>query len=186
MRRGGRIPFLLALAGIPLLLGCSIRLTDPEGFPAAARLHDVKPYSQRPELCGPYALAAVLNFMEIAADPLEMARRLYVPAAGGTLTMDLYLEASRRGLDARQGSGTTQGLVRDLDDGVAPIVLFRYPSLRGSGGHYVVITGYSMAPDGFFLLWGDGRLSWMDADRVEGLWSGSEFWYLILRRKGPW
>ncbi len=33
---------------------------------------------------------------------------------------------------------------------------------------------------GFFLLWGDGHLSWMNEQRFEGLWSGSEKWMLVF------
>jgi hypothetical protein len=123
--------------------------------------------------------------MGIEADAAEMSRRLYSPGAGGTLTMDLYLEASRSGMTAEQTAGTMSGLRKQLS--VAPvIVLFRYPALVGSGGHFIVVTGYSSSSSssrgGFFLLWGDGRLSWMDEMKFDGMWSGSGRWMLTIDR----
>ncbi|MDF1536465.1 MAG: cysteine peptidase family C39 domain-containing protein [bacterium] len=154
---------------------------EPDRFPEAVRLHDVTPYIQEPLQCGPYALAAVQDFMGIETDAGEMSRRLYSPGAGGTLTMDLFLEATRSGLPARQLSGSASNLQDQLESGPV-IVLFRYPALVGSGGHFIVVTGYSSSRKGFFILWGDGRLTWMDEKRFDGMWSGSGRWMLTFDR----
>jgi hypothetical protein len=122
------------------------------------------------------------NFMGIEADAAEMSRRLYSPGAGGTLTMDLFLEASRSGLTVKQVEGSVSRLRVQLD--VAPvIVLFRYPALLGSGGHFIVVTGYSDVQRGFFILWGDGLVSWMDEKRFDGMWSESGRWMLEVSGK---
>jgi hypothetical protein len=238
LARAGRVAIWCAL---PLIISCSLRIIEPDRFPEAVRLHDVTPYIQEPQQCGPYALAAVQNFMGLETDPAEMSGRLYSSGAGGTLTMDLYLEASRSGFAARQTAGSLSSLREQL--GVAPvIVLFRYPALVGSGGHFIVVTGYSLslmdsqkvhqtggaqdaapgvgAPpsagdgftppgggsrqgrdrpmqnvskipvarsfsnrNGFFLLWGDGRVSWMDEKKFDGMWSGSDRWMLEVGEK---
>ena len=178
MRRRNRIPVLLLIALIPHLDACSARLTSPERFPEAVRLYGVTPYEQEPSLCGPYALAAVLEYLGEEADPVEIAGRIYSPGAGGTLTMDLYLEARRRGVKVRQGEGTLSDLRGELEAGSPSIVLLKYPGLGKAPGHYVVTTGYSIHPAGFFLLWGDDRLSWMNEVRFSGLWSGSGSWIL--------
>lgn len=183
LTRAGRVAIWCAL---PLIISCSLRTIEPDRFPEAVRLHDVTPYLQEPQQCGPYALASVQNFMGVEADATEMSRRLYSPGAGGTLTMDLYLEASRSGLVVEQVDGSMSSLRKQL--AVAPvIVLFRYTALVGSGGHFIVVTGYSSSSSssrgGFFLLWGDGRLSWMDEMRFDGMWSGSDRWMLVVGEK---
>ena len=123
------------------------------------------------------AETAVQNFMGVEADAGELSGRMYSPGAGGTLTMDLYLEAVRSGLPARQAAGTIPSLRSGLD--TAPvIVLFRYPALVGGSGHFVVVTGYSLEKSGFFILWGDGQLSWMDENKFQGMWSQSGKWML--------
>jgi ABC-type bacteriocin/lantibiotic exporter with double-glycine peptidase domain len=167
-----------------LFEGCSLRLTAPERFPDPVRLFQVVPYEQEAKLCGPYALAAVLDYLGINADPLEISRRIYSPGAGGVLTMDLYLEARRLGAHVRQDSGTLRGLYQEMDTGAPAIVLLRYPALGRSPGHFVVIAGYSDDPPGFFVLWGDGGLSWIDEKRLEALWSKSGFWALFFKKRG--
>lgn len=176
--------YIAVFTWIPFLFSCTIRLTEPDRFPEAVRIHNVKPYQQDPEQCGPFALAALLEYMGIAADPDLLARKLYSPGAGGTLTMDLYLEARRRGLEARQDSGSEDLLRGELREFNPVIVLFKYSGLGGSVGHFILVTGYSKDPDGFFVLWGDGKLSWMSQDRFHQFWSNSGFWMLTVHAKG--
>lgn len=177
-----RAVWLAVFCGLILFYSCSLRIIEPDRFPEAVRLHNVEPYLQEPEQCGPYAMAAVQNFMGIETDADEMSGRLYSPGAGGTLTMDLYLEAVRSGLPARQATGTMSTL-RDGLDSDPVIVLFRYPALIGGSGHFIVVTGYSMEKSGFFILWGDGRLSWMDEKRFQSMWSESGRWMLLFDGK---
>ena len=181
MRTGGRFRCFTVLAFIPLLLSCSIRLTEPDRFPEAVRMHDVGPYLQDAEQCGPFALASLLQYMGIRADAASLARRLYSPGAGGTLTMDLFLEAGRQGLDARQLSGSPDILKKELKDYNPVIALFKYSTLQNTAGHFILVTGYSDRPAGFFLLWGDGKLSWMELKRFDQLWSGADSWMLTVR-----
>jgi hypothetical protein len=177
-----RAVWLAVFCGLILFYSCSLRIIEPDRFPEAVRLHNVEPYLEEPEQCGPYALAAVQNFMGIEADADEMSERLYSSGAGGTLTMDLYLESVRSGLPARQATGMTSTL-RDGLDSDPVIVLFRYPALVGGSGHFIVVTGYSLKESGFFILWGDGRLSWMDEKRFQSMWSESGRWMLLFDGK---
>jgi ABC-type bacteriocin/lantibiotic exporter with double-glycine peptidase domain len=180
VRRGNRIPALLLVVWILCLHACSVRLTAPESFPDPVRLYEVVPYRQEPGLCGPYALASVLDFLGQEADPAELAERIYSPGAGGVLTMDLYLEARRSGVEVRQARGTLKDLYDEMESGTPVIVLLKYPVLDRTVGHFIVLTGYSDDPAGFFLLWGDGRLSWMNEKRLEDLWSASGFWTMFF------
>jgi hypothetical protein len=180
VRSGRWIWSVAVFAWVPLLLSCTIRLTKPDSFPEAVRIHDVGPYLQDPEQCGPFALAALLQYMGMEADPDLLVKRLYSPGAGGILTMDLFLEASRRGLETRQFSGSENILVKELTEYNPVIVLLKYPRLQSSVGHFILVTGYSNDPYGFFVLWGDGKLSWMKLDQFLQLWSESEFWMLTV------
>jgi len=175
---------IAVFAWVPILLSCTIRLTEPGRLPEPARLHELSPYLQDPEQCGPFALAALLQYMGMDADPEDLAQRLYSQGAGGTLTMDLYLEARRRGFDTKQLSGSEDLLTKELVDFNPVIVLFKYPGLRGTAGHFILVTGFSTEPRGFFLLWGDGKLSWMKLDRFHRLWSESGYWMLTVHGGG--
>lgn len=184
MRFGRWIWFAAVFAWVPLIFSCTIRLTEPHRLPEAVRIHHVGPYLQEPEQCGPFALASLLQYMGIEADPELLRQRLYSPGAGGTLTMDLFLEARRRGLETRQLSGSAGVLEKELDRYNPVIVLLRYPGLGNKAGHFILVTGYSHEPEGFFMLWGDGKLSWMRLDRFNELWSRAGFWMLTVRGKG--
>lgn len=175
---------IAVFAWVPFLLSCTIRLTEPDRFPEAVRLHEVVPYLQDPEQCGPFALAALLEYIGVKADPDRLAQKLYSPGAGGTLTMDLYLEARRRGLATEQLPGSEDTLVEELQDHGPTVVLFKYPRLQSTVGHFILVTGYSDDPRGFFVLWGDGKLSWIKLDRFHQLWSESGFWMLTVHREG--
>ena len=171
---------MLVFTWLPFLFSCTIRLTEPDRLPEAVRMHDVVPYLQDPEQCGPYALASLFQYMGVEADPGLLTQRLYSPGAEGTLTMDLYLEARRSGLETRQFSGSDDVLAEELVKYNPVIVLLKYPAFRGAAGHFILVTGYSEKPRGFFLLWGDGRLSWMKLDRFNEFWSGSGSWMLTV------
>ena len=175
------LPFLVVV-WFSLFGACSVSLSYPGSFTEASRVQDVVPYKQEPHLCGPYALAAVLNFLGVEADPVEMAGRIFSTGARGTLTLDLYLESLRRGAEAEQIRGTLKELHLEMEKGPPAIVLLRYPGTSGTPGHYVVVTGHSRDPGGFFLLWGDGRLSWMEEERFKAFWSRSDFWALTFSR----
>ncbi len=166
--------------------GCAwgVREVRPEAFPAAAARLAVTPYRQQPERCGPHALAAVLTFLGKPVTAEELAPALYLPSVGGTLTMDMVLAATRRGVAVRQGEGSFAEARGDLDAGVPLILLLRYPALVGGAGHYVVATGYSAAPAGLFLLWGDGRESWVAEGDLAPSWARSGSWRLSFR-EGP-
>ena len=71
-----RASWLTVFCGLTLFYSCSLRIVEPDRVPEAVRLHNVEPYLQEPEQCGPYALAAVQNFMGIEADADEMNRKL--------------------------------------------------------------------------------------------------------------
>lgn len=172
------------LTGLALLPSCSTRIVQPDRMPSAVRIHDVGPYLQEPEQCGPFALWALLRYLGIEADRETLVQKLYSSGAGGTLTMDLYLEARRRGLEARQLSGSADILAGELQEHHPVIVLLKYPGLRRSAGHFILVTGFSSDPSGFFLLWGDGRLSWMGVAPFQRLWSNSGWWMLTVREDG--
>ena len=172
------VAVLLSLTG----LSCSYRVTGVGSFPEPVVRLTIQPYTQEPERCGPYALAAVLSYLHFSVTPEEISERVYIPKIGGTLTMDLYLMAVRTGAEAEQLRGSTERVREDLDNRVPTIVLLRYGALLSGTGHFVVVSGYSLQPGGVFLQWGDGRESWMAQSGFERMWSRSDYWMLSFTR----
>ncbi len=166
---------------------CAARLTRSEAFPPADRRLALAPYRQEPERCGPFALASVLAFLGRPTAAADLEPDLYLPEVGGSLTMDLFLAARRRGLPVRQGEGDPAALRDELAAGRPAILLLRHGALTGGAGHFVVANGYSTRPPGFFLLWGDGGESWMTEADLSRMWERSGRWMLAFAREeaGP-
>jgi predicted double-glycine peptidase len=78
---------------------------------------------QRARDCGPAALAMVLGFWGERVTLEELTDRLFHPGAGGTLTLDLLVEARRRGYEARQLRGDLETLRATLAAG-RPLLVF--------------------------------------------------------------
>jgi tetratricopeptide (TPR) repeat protein len=71
-----------------------------------------------------------------------VAKGVYLPGIGGTLTLDLQRFAQERGLWCRAGQGGLEEMRTWLDRGVPVIALLREDWLVARTWHYVVLTGY--------------------------------------------
>jgi ABC-type bacteriocin/lantibiotic exporter with double-glycine peptidase domain len=107
-------------------------------------LKDVPVFAQGDKLCGPAALATVMNFHGVEQTQQQIADKVFTEKAQGTFTLDMLLYAKdAEGLIATHYSGDLNDIRRRIRDG-NPLVLFiksgyrRFPK-----GHYVVVTGFS-------------------------------------------
>jgi tetratricopeptide (TPR) repeat protein len=100
--------------------------------------------------CGPAALASVARFYGLSLTQDQIAKDVYLPSIGGTLTVDLYQCALRHGLWCKSGSGTPGDVRGWLDRGVPVVALLRLGPLDGRRLHYVVVNGYH-AGRGYFI-----------------------------------
>lgn len=134
------------------LAGCATVSTEdvrkaarsgPGGSGTGYFIEGVPFFPQRELMCGPAALASVLNFYgdEVALE--EVSRAVYHAKLKGSLTIDLLLYAKERGFEARYYTGGLEDLKARLRERT-PLILFLnlgydfYPV-----GHYVVAVGYN-------------------------------------------
>lgn len=96
---------------------------------------------QRHGWCGPAALASVAQHHGISLSQEQIAREVYLPSIGATLTIDLARCARRHGLWCHSGRGSTDDVRAWLGRGVPVIALVKLRSPLGSRLHYLVITG---------------------------------------------
>ncbi|MFP4056184.1 MAG: tetratricopeptide repeat protein [Candidatus Brocadiia bacterium] len=143
-----------ALLGAALAAGCgptSKRLRQELRQGAAGTYIAGVPFvAQRRERCGPAALASVARFYGLETTEEAIARQVYLPSIGGTLTVDLRRCARELGLWSWSGRGSADDVRTWLDRGVPMIALLRQGLLAGGGNHYVVVTGYH-GGRGYFL-----------------------------------
>lgn len=100
--------------------------------------------TQGDKLCGPAALATVMNYHGNPVTQKEVAASVFTEKAQGTFTLDMLLYAKdTKGLAATHYSGDLNDIRRRLRDG-NPVVLFLKSAIRRfPKGHYVVVTGFS-------------------------------------------
>jgi ABC-type bacteriocin/lantibiotic exporter with double-glycine peptidase domain len=101
--------------------------------------------------CGPSALASVITYWGKPVDPPALKKEIYLANLKGSLAIDLMLAAQDRGFKAHLYSGNIEDLKFELDRG-HPLVVFINRGLKSVPiGHYVVITGYDDARQGFIM-----------------------------------
>lgn len=141
--------FVLILLAV--VAGCtapslqSIVMGITSGQDSRGRLvEDVPVFVQGDKLCGPAALATVINFHGVERTQQEIADNVFTAKAQGTFTLDMLLYAKDiSGLVATHYSGDLNDIRRRIRAG-NPLVLFLKTGFRRfPKGHYVVVTGFS-------------------------------------------
>ena len=94
--------------------------------------------AQKPNYCGPAALAMLANYYGHPVSQDEIAGAIYLPDVGGTLTSELGDYARRFHLWVRQYHGSLDDLREKLAAGVPLLVLGRF----GEQPHYFVVLGW--------------------------------------------
>lgn len=94
--------------------------------------------AQKPNYCGPAALAMIANFYGHNVTQDEIASAIYLPEIRGTLTAGLADYAQRFNLWTRQYRGTRADLHQKLAAGIPMIVLGRL----GNHYHYFIVLDY--------------------------------------------
>ncbi len=159
--------------------------TPAVGTAGALRL-PVPIVRQRPERCGPAALAMVLGrYGADSAAAVREAERAYDPVLRGALITDLAACARRAGFGARIASPGVDSLVTLLEAGVPPILLVA----RGLGpiarGHYLVVVGSDAGRARFVVHDGGATPRDVSARALDRAWSASGGQALIVWRAAP-
>ncbi|MFP6758618.1 MAG: PA2778 family cysteine peptidase [Alphaproteobacteria bacterium] len=157
----------------------SALINAPGALPLQAEVTEVPFFPQEEFYCGPAALATVLVWSGVAADPEALAARVYTPGRHGTLQNDILAGARREGRLAVAVSS-----LRDLMTEIAaghPVLVFEnlafawYPQW-----HYAVVVAYDLERREITLR--SGR----DARRVTALstfertWGRGDDWALVV------
>jgi len=124
---------------------------------AGTHLRDVPFVRQRRSWCGPAALASVARFHGLALTQEQVAREVYLPSIGASLTIDLARCARGHGLWCHSGRGSLDDARAWLDRGLPVLALLQHRSAFARPLHYVVLTGYHARRG--YLLAHTGHLS---------------------------
>jgi Tfp pilus assembly protein PilF len=132
--------FLFSLfALLPFLTGCATPSLNHSITPSLP----VPFIAQKPNYCGPSALAMLANYYGHPVTQDEIASAIYLPEIRGTLTTDLASYAQRFNLWVRQYRGNDPDLRQKLTAGVPLLVLGKL----GNNIHYFVVLGFDRNTD---------------------------------------
>jgi tetratricopeptide (TPR) repeat protein len=125
------------------------------------------------ERCGAGSLSAVLAAYGDSVGIEELDAVLPKAANGGVTTIDLILEARRRGYDARLVEGDADAVRRSLAAGRPAILMLKVlevPGVSRDAYHYIVADGYDPGEDLVRVQFGDGKARWTTFDRLDSAW----------------
>jgi tetratricopeptide (TPR) repeat protein len=130
--------------------------------------------AQKPNYCGPAALAMIANFYGHNVTQEDIASAIYLPEVRGTLTADLADYAQRFNLWTRQYRGTRADLHEKLAAGIPMIVLGRL----GNHYHYFVVLDYR---GGELIVHSDTRADLhLREDDFLRWWNSADRWTLLV------
>lgn len=169
---------ILPISFAVLLSGCIMtRPVSTTPGSAALVIDDVPVRRWGDNTCGSGALAAVLNRYGDPVKEEELDAVLDKGLHGGVVSVDLLIEARRRGYDAELVVGSEELVRSSLLAGKPVILMLRVvnlPRRRNDLYHYVVADGFDAARDLVRLQFGRGKPIWTPLAKIDGNWKATK------------
>jgi hypothetical protein len=146
---------------------------------------DVPIVRQARERCGQAALAMVLRYYGAAPHALREVDGAYDPVLRGSLITDLAGAARRAGYEAAVAALTPDSLIKLLNDGVPPILLYQNGTGPATVRHFGVVTGWDPAHAAFTLHDGGARPRVTRRGDLVRRWETAGSLALIVRQRAP-
>ncbi len=141
-------------------------------------------YTQKRLECGPTALAMVLQYHGIRAEPDDIARELSTKRLGGSLAIDMLLYAKKRGLRATYYRGSIEDLRDKLKRNLPPVIFVDLGVGGVRVGHFMVVTGYDDSRDGVIVHSGKAHPEFIPYKTLERIWKRTGFATLLIEPAG--
>ena len=138
--------------------------------------------------CGAGSLSAVLGYYGEPVTLEELDALLPKGRNDGVLTLDLILEARRRGYDARMVEATPELVTRELLEGRPVILMLQVMNAPGKQRdlfHYIVVEGVEPAKGVVRVQLGDGKSRWTTFERLDRAWRYAKRTALLIAPGGP-
>src|SRR5215210_437470 len=164
--------------------GCAAyTLRTPDPGPQAHVLTGVPVRSFGLKSCGAGSLSAVLGYHGEPVTLEELDTVLPKGRNDGVVTLDLVLEARRRGYDARLVEGTPELVERELLEGRPVILMLEVldaPGQRRDLYHYIVADGVEPSSGRVRVQLGDGKQRWTTFERLDNAWRSTRRTTLLI------
>lgn len=128
---------------------------------------------QEGDRCGPNALAILFAAAGRPVDEPSIANAIQHRGLNGSLNIDLLLFSRAQGFPARFETGTVEGLIKKLSNGIPPLLMMKleraskWSFRKQRFWHYVVVYGFSRSERVFFVHsgWGRRRVGFTEIDK---------------------
>jgi hypothetical protein len=138
------------------------------------------PQAERDD-CGPAALAMMLDWSGVDADPASVAPTVYTPGREGTLQADI-IQGGRRFGRLVAPVASFQDLLAELDAGHPVLVLQNLALKRWPVWHYAVAIGYDLDHQTIVLHSGTDEHLEMSFAAFDTTWRLSDRWAVTITR----
>jgi tetratricopeptide (TPR) repeat protein len=174
-----------------MLAGCAVqtralREHPPPDLASTAELAATPFFPQTEYQCGPAALATALTAAGFAADPVQLAEQVFLPARTGTLQVEMIAGARRHGAVATRIVPTLEAALREVQAGHPVVVLQNLGLSWAPAWHYAVLVGYDIAAGEVLLRSGTTRREVMAMRTFEHTWRRSAAWGFVALAPGQW
>lgn len=181
-----RLLLLNLVAGLLLVTGCSInqsmlvQLNANPTLKGSAELQGLAYFPQQDDQCGPASLATMLSYNGIQASPQQLKPHLYIPAKGGTLTVELVARARQFGLIAYALAPKLEDILLELDAG-HPVLVMQNLGLRSlPKWHFAVAIGYDLKQQQILLRSGADIRYPTDLTLFKQTWDNADNWAQVI------
>ena len=180
------LPLSLLLASWLSLSGCASQIGPQHTARAvpSVELSDVPYHPQTAYHCGPAALATVLGWSGVSADPERLATELYIPAKHGTLQPELLARARGSGRLVFIIPARLSALLDELASGHPVLVLQNLGLSWYPVWHYAVAIGAQPASGNLVLRSGNERRHVVTMETFERTWARAKRWGIVVLPPG--
>jgi tetratricopeptide (TPR) repeat protein len=154
--------------------------TMPPVATAPVELKDVPFLPQDDHLCGPAALATLLQYSGRDIKPEQLTEQVYVPGRAGSFAVEMVAAARQQGRLVYPIAPHLSAVLTALEQGYPVLVLQN----NGLGiypvWHYAVVVGADQAQEKLWLRSGRSERLEMSFSSFERTWARSQYWGVLV------
>jgi tetratricopeptide (TPR) repeat protein len=149
-------------------------------LPTAVELTATPFFAQTEHLCGPAALATVLQSHNIEVTPETLTSQVYIPQRKGSLQIEMVVAARRYGMLPYPLEPELSDLLKEIAAGHPVLVLQNLGLSWWPRWHYAVVIGYDITNNELILRSGTTRRWLTSFTAFENTWKRANKWSLVI------